>query len=142
MLIQCRRASDQPARAFETVVARRASLEDVDFTRLGDVRLVRKRSPHAPFPNRIGVGRTPSVDVSVNHRAISKYHAFFELHEKGVWTLSDAGSKNGTTVNDERLIARIARPIEDGARVRFGHLEFLFCSAEGFLQLVANRVRT
>src|SRR5690242_2597304 len=54
------------------------------------------------FPSMITVGRTQNNDIVVPDTAISKFHAFFRLDGKSV-ELADAGSRNGTFVDNRRL---------------------------------------
>lgn len=71
------------------------------------------------FPRKILVGRAPNNDVVLPYPSLSKLHAFFAL-ESGRLTLTDAGSKNGTYVNDQPVPAAGGVAIEDHDVVRFG----------------------
>jgi hypothetical protein len=141
VVIQCRPPSEPSAPRFQTVQARRGDAVATHFTQFGEVRFLRKRSPMAPFQGRIGVGRTATVDISFAHQSISKYHGYFEQSDDGTWTVADAGSKNGTFVNDERVPKPGVRPVYNGDRVRFGRVDLLFYTGAGFLALVESRVR-
>jgi pSer/pThr/pTyr-binding forkhead associated (FHA) protein len=84
------------------------------------------RKTQAIFPNMITVGRTLNNDVCLDDNSISKFHAFFQpLSENRRFLLFDAGSTNGTFV-DDRLLPREGAPanLTAGARIRFGALSF------------------
>src|SRR5256885_13862435 len=52
--------------------------------------------------DRISVGRGRQCDISFRHPSVSALHAHFAV-DGGVLALTDAGSRNGTFVNGERL---------------------------------------
>ncbi len=66
------------------------------------------------------VGRTDESDICLDQSSISRRHAIIRV-EKGKVVLQDAGSKNKTFVNDEK----IESPVEVGldAAIRFGAVE-------------------
>lgn len=105
---------------------------------VGHVLPVHKRVGGA-FPDRIGVGRAPNVDVRITLSQISKYHAFFSQLPNGRWTLTDAGSRNGSYVQGERLVERVAKELEDNVEIAFGPYRFTFHTAEGFADVVKRR---
>lgn len=106
--------------------------------RAGEVRLIRK-AEGAAFAQRIGVGRARNADVYLPNPKVSKYHAFFQLGEDGGYTLTDAGSRNGTWVEDQRLTEREPAHLTNGDRVTFGPHRFLYYSPAGFLETVHLR---
>jgi pSer/pThr/pTyr-binding forkhead associated (FHA) protein len=86
------------------------------------------------FPNMVTVGRALNNDLVILDEAVSKLHAYFtRLGSTTVSTatgptrlgLVDAGSTNGTWINDQRL-ATEATPVEikAGMRLKFAHLQF------------------
>ena len=44
------------------------------------------------------IGRAPDCDLVLAHESVSRNHARIS-HDKGAWTVSDLGSKNGIKVN-------------------------------------------
>ena len=46
------------------------------------------------------IGRSKSCDVTVNFSTVSRNHAVLTRYDDGSWTISDAGSRAGTFVND------------------------------------------
>jgi len=101
---------------------------------------VAKREINA-FGLGITVGRTRNNDVVINDERISRFHAFFQARD-GAWVLSDAGSKNGTFVDANKLDPRKPCPLPDRAMVDFGGYRarfFLPGSFAEFLRKTAPR---
>ncbi|MGH7831175.1 MAG: FHA domain-containing protein [Candidatus Binatia bacterium] len=67
------------------------------------------------------------VTLVINDPFISRTHAAI-VQEDEQFFLQDLYSKNGTYLNGERLSpgAKSDRPLQDGDRVRFNHVEFQF----------------
>jgi FHA domain len=81
------------------------------------------------FPSLISVGRTSNNDVVISDVQVSKVHAFVKVTD-GQHEITDAGSRNGTWVGDERLAPKgKPRVLLTGERLRFGTLEFVFFEA-------------
>lgn len=72
------------------------------------------------------VGRTPESDLTLLHASVSTHHARLERQGDG-WQVSDRGSRNGTTVDGQKVETA---PLRDGARVRFGDVELFFVDRE------------
>jgi hypothetical protein len=79
----------------------------------------------SPFPNILVVGRAPNSDVWIDDIQISKLHARVALDPSLGHLLSDAGSANGTFVDDHRLTEREDRALVEGTRIRFGDRPFI-----------------
>ena len=77
------------------------------------------------FAQMVTVGRAPNMDVVLEDDSVSKFHAFFTQDADG-WLLEDAGSTNGTLVNDHKLT-----PHGGGTRLRVG-ARVVFGSAPAF----------
>jgi DNA-binding winged helix-turn-helix (wHTH) protein len=71
------------------------------------------------------LGRDKEAAVVLDAASVSRHHARI-LVEGSRATLEDLGSKNGTSVNGERV--GDARPLRDGDTVRLGHVQLLFRS--------------
>jgi hypothetical protein len=72
-----------------------------------------------PFGMMITVGRARNNDVVLEHKATSKFHAYFR-HFGGKWSLCDANSSNGTYLNGMRLPPERSRPLKSGDHIGFG----------------------
>lgn len=49
------------------------------------------------------IGRSKSSDIVVDIPTASRNHAVLTRYDDGSWTITDAGSKDGTYVNKERV---------------------------------------
>lgn len=49
------------------------------------------------------LGRGDDVDIQLAHPAISRRHAEISLNDAGLFTVRDLGSRNGTSVNGEKI---------------------------------------
>ncbi|MCY1042265.1 FHA domain-containing protein [Corallococcus sp. bb12-1] len=95
------------------------------------------------FGRGITVGRTGNNDVVLDDGSVSRFHAWFarDAGEAG-FLLTDAGSKNGSYVMGERLLARKPTPVGDGMRLRFGQVEVSFYTPGAFARLLAKRLQS
>src|SRR5262245_22257230 len=76
-------------------------------------------SGRSAFAGYVWVGRAVNNDVVIVDGTISEAHAYFQHRPTG-WCVQDAGSKNGTFVDDEVVPAQKAGPpvaIVSGSRV-------------------------
>ena len=105
---------------------------------------IRKKDANA-WLRWISVGRASNNDLVVRHHTISKLHARIERKEGAVgsggegspYTLADAGSTNGTWVNDQRLMSPATHTLAPGDRVLMGEVECHFLDAD----LLYDRLR-
>ena len=49
------------------------------------------------------IGRSKTSDVAIDVSTVSRNHAVRTRYDDGSWTISDAGSKGGTFVNDRQI---------------------------------------
>ena len=152
VLVHCSTQTKGDAWGFETraVVApwgTRVALALARGGKMGDMEMLEKagavyavvKRPGGPFPDRIGVGRSRTADISLRLSSVSKYHAYFTFDEQGRrWLLWDARSRNGTSVGRTRVEPAVGVPVENGTDIHFGEDGFLFFSDEGFAKLVQN----
>jgi DNA-binding winged helix-turn-helix (wHTH) protein len=74
------------------------------------------------FPLAVGeriIGRDPDVDVTLESTTVSRRHARLQISADAA-TIEDLGSKNGTFVNDRRIVEPAA--VTDSDRIRIGSL--------------------
>jgi hypothetical protein len=90
---------------------------------------IRKRSG-AAFLDRISIGRAHGHDIVLRHASVSKFHGWFEAAENGELYVGDAGSRNYTYVNGERIHDRTR--VRPGAKVCFGLLDTYVYTLESF----------
>jgi pSer/pThr/pTyr-binding forkhead associated (FHA) protein len=87
----------------------------------------------------ITVGRSRDADITLTYPGISKEHARFRLRpgaDEPIVTLEDAGSRNGTFVDDGPLPSDQPIRLSDRSRIRFAGYLFRFHTAEGFAEVV------
>lgn len=79
------------------------------------------------YPIGIGttIGRDPANDLVLQEGSLSREHARIECRA-GRWFIEDRGSRNGTSVNGERLPFARSRPLRHGDRIVLGTLLFTF----------------
>lgn len=85
---------------------------------------LRKRVESA-FLTSISVGRARNHDVVLRHASVSKFHANLEVDGSRLF-VKDAGSRNHTFLNHERLLTRAE--VFPGDNLRFGWVEAVVVS--------------
>ncbi|MDF3069148.1 MAG: diguanylate cyclase [Polyangiaceae bacterium] len=84
------------------------------------------RQQGAVFPlqgEELDLGRDPSRAVNLDDEAVSREHARLVRRADGIY-LEDAGSTNGTFLNEERVSG--AQRLEDGDHIRLGNTTVRF----------------
>lgn len=82
------------------------------------------------------VGRG-DVDFSLDEEGLSRRHARFDVDPRGLVTVEDLGSTNGTFVNGERIVGR--RALRDGDRIEIGSATILKLAFHDELQEAIQR---
>ena len=77
------------------------------------------------FPLPIGRSTT-AQGVAIDDSSVSGHHATLDFQD-GILTITDAHSKNGVKIGENRLIPDIATPIEPGDVVTLGRAEMTVC---------------
>ena len=70
---------------------------------------------------QFSIGRSPSNECRIEHKTVSARHALFSYHHSQ-WWIEDAGSKNGTYLNEQAV--REETIITGKDTLRCGHVEF------------------
>jgi pSer/pThr/pTyr-binding forkhead associated (FHA) protein len=79
------------------------------------------------FPMAVTVGRLANNDIVLDQSSISRFHAYLQLDSKsGKWTITDAGSDNGTFIDGQRLEKNARAVVPDGATLSFGSAKLRF----------------
>ena len=100
----------------------------------------KKRPGASSFAGVILIGRSASNDVELEHPSVSKLHARLELGADDA-SLSDAGSSNGTFVDEKRLVPGEQHRVSSGSLLGFGNCSFLLLSHEALLSVLAQPMR-
>jgi len=129
-----------PVWTFRTALTHRLEAAQVDA--LGDDLIVMGviKAKTATFARHILVGRAATNDIVVRHSSVSKLHARVRKTAQGLF-VADAGSSNGTFVDDEALSPNDERAVAPGARVRFGGCAFELVSAASLHARLLRRAR-
>jgi hypothetical protein len=99
------------------------------------------KRPGSAFPNILVIGRAANSDVWIDDMQVSKLHARIALDPVHGHMLSDAGSANGTFVDDHRLTEREDRALVEGTRVRFGDRAFTVRGVAGLCAVLRRMPR-
>lgn len=91
------------------------------------------------FQRRVTIGRTRNNDIVLDDASVSRFHAFFQRDEQQVWSITDAGSRNGTFVAGRRVNPKSAVGLVSGNKVRIGAVQLTFLTAEAFVDLLTKR---
>jgi pSer/pThr/pTyr-binding forkhead associated (FHA) protein len=73
--------------------------------------------------NEVALGKGPQNDIILSDASVSTAHAVIRF-EDGVFKLIDLGSRNGTLVNDARIVE--PREIRHGDLIKMGHCALTF----------------
>lgn len=89
--------------------------------------LEKREKSDSPIPMAITVGRADASDVLIEHKSVSRLHAWLQQEEDtGRWVITDAESKNGTWVDTVRLPKMQRVPLVDRSTISFGHAKLRF----------------
>ncbi|GMU63331.1 MAG: hypothetical protein AMXMBFR34_50940 [Myxococcaceae bacterium] len=103
--------------------------------------VVVEKSKENAFQKRITVGRTANNDIVLDDQSVSRFHAYLQQDDHQAWTLTDAGSRNGSFVAGRRIVARKAVALANAVVVRIGAVQLTFFSAAGFLEILKKRAQ-
>ena len=82
------------------------------------------------------IGRAESADLIIRDPSISAHHAEVRIDGRGVATLRDLGSKNGTKINNVRVEAAKSHIIDCGDLLTFGRLSLQFYRPKSLFPLL------
>lgn len=82
----------------------------------------------------VSLGRASNNDIVLRDPSVSKLHARFSC-EGDAWAVTDAGSRNGTAIDDIRLTIGKPMTLADGMEIQIGRLKMVFLSQDALLEL-------
>ncbi|HEY0189497.1 MAG TPA: FHA domain-containing protein [Kofleriaceae bacterium] len=97
------------------------------------------KKPGASFPDRITIGRTANNDVEIADASVSRLHAYVRTRQPGNWVVADAGSKNGSWLDDTRLEPRREVALAPGSALRLGDVALAFYPSDHLFDLLGGR---
>jgi len=105
------------------------------------VRVVPVRASETALTHLITVGRRGDSDVTIADISVSRFHAFFKRRPDGGFQLQDAGSTNGTTVNEFSVSTKETGPATDvksGDNIQFGQVDVTFLEVDALRSYVVK----
>ena len=96
------------------------------------------KKPGASFPDRITIGRTVNNDVVISDSSVSRLHAYVR-RDGARWLVADAGSKNGSWLGGQSLLARREQPLLSKTVLRIGDVDVTFYVAEDLYAALGGR---
>ena len=87
--------------------------------------LERETGDVVPIRGNLALGRTPVNDVVLPDERVSRRHAIIHAQGEDEFWLVDHGSRNGTYVNERRVLQPFR--LRDGDRIRIGPFPLTFC---------------
>lgn len=100
------------------------------------------KKPGASFPDRITIGRTPNNDIALGEHSVSRLHAYVRgapgPRPGAGWVVADAGSKNGSWLDDMPLEPRREVALAPGAVLRLGDVILTFYRSAELFDLLGD----
>jgi stress response protein SCP2 len=78
-----------------------------------------------PTPYPYTIGQSPDNRIVLNDLNVSSHHAQIRLEGPG-YEIIDLGSRNGTFVNEQRLVPNLPRLLYTGDQIRIGDTRFTY----------------
>lgn len=92
-----------------------------------------RKSDRNTFKNMVTMGRTDNNDVVLKEGSVSKFHAYLSQGlSGGEYKLTDAGSRNGTSLKQGAVLAHQSVQISCGERITLGRVALRFFTPGGF----------
>lgn len=89
-------------------------------------------APRDASKDQLTMGRAPTCDIVINDGTISNQHLIFTRAGTG-WTVQDAGSRNGSTLNGQPLESGKPQVLVSSARLMAGSVAFSFYEPKDML---------
>jgi hypothetical protein len=105
------------------------------------IRIMPIRAGKGSHTHLITVGRAAKNDVAIEDISVSRFHAFFKRNPAGGFQLHDAGSTNGTLVNETSVCTKEAGPptgVKSGDNIRFGQVDVTFLEVDALRSYIAK----
>lgn len=122
-------------------------MADTSGWRIQQVSLLNRVFPIArgAFDKKAGpilLGRTEACDISIPDDSVSKRHCVFEVDaRRGITTIADCGSTNGTSVDGATLVANQPAALRGGEKVVTGNFSFAFHTPDTFIAYLKHVVQ-
>ena len=87
---------------------------------------IEKRRGANTFDWMITIGRAPNNDIVIPASDVSKFHAMIRDEGDGAWSLVDANSTFGTTLEGKKLVGQQPVPLRPGSEITMGSVAMWF----------------
>ncbi len=94
------------------------------------------KSERSPYAERISLGRAANCDLVLRHASVSKLHAHFKPGRGADVELIDLESRNGTRVNERKLLPNVPRLLSLGDVIQFGGVPTRLVDGAGLFDLL------
>jgi hypothetical protein len=84
--------------------------------------------------SQLTLGRGGECDAVINDGTLSTLHLVFMQSAGGVWTVRDAGSRNGSSIDGIKLQPGTPMPLKTGCKLTAAGVAFTFYGPAGMLQ--------
>ncbi len=91
--------------------------------------------------SQVTVGRGPENDLPINDATLSSVHLVLMQDQTG-WTVRDAGSRNGSWLNNVALSPGFPQRLFEGASIRAAQVGFSFHTPEGLFNRIQRSAAT
>jgi hypothetical protein len=95
---------------------------------------------HAIPMSKLWVGRASNCGIQIVHSNVSKLHGYFKL-VSGQAVYADAGSTNGSKVNNKRIQSNTETNVQSRMPVNVGGVKFTLYSAVDFYEKVLDKLK-
>ncbi|MBK7860284.1 MAG: FHA domain-containing protein [Archangiaceae bacterium] len=83
---------------------------------------------------QLTLGRGPECDIFINDGTLSQLHLVLMQAAGGGWTVRDAGSRNGSTLDGVKLLPGAPLPLKAGGKLVAAGVTFTYYDPAGMLQ--------
>jgi hypothetical protein len=130
LLVDHGASAPPPDDSFDTTTASGIAMVRVIHSSMGDkapagVPVLSAAKTQRNAYAHVAVGRSPQNDVIIDQASVSRFHADIRWSE-GVYSVRDAKSRNGTTLNGTKVVAQHGERLKAGDIVAFGDAACLF----------------
>ena len=84
------------------------------------------------------IGRSPSCDIRVDSKSVSRNHSVLTRYDDGSWTITDIESQNGTWVNGEKVTIC---PLTSGDVIQVGEAQMELIPITHWQEIKQSRIR-
>ncbi|MGC4122509.1 MAG: FHA domain-containing protein [Myxococcales bacterium] len=93
-------------------------------------------------PGQITLGRAASCDIEINDATLSQLHLLFMEASPRVWTVRDAGSRNGSWVDQVPIAKGVPLQLKSGSRIQAAQVCLTYYDPAGLYDRLFTLTRT